>query len=270
MTLSDDFLDSLVAEFDDANTIGFALGGSHVRGEANPYSDVDIARFVAVPPSSDAPRHRMVFRGGHLISLSTKTVAEVRADLCRPQWAIWVAPSISQLHILRDKDGTLAALVSEAQTFQWSPLQEAANRYASEEIADLAEEAHKIIAALLKGDEQAVLLFIRGLLSGITRLVAVKHGLMLKAEATYFPQVWQAMGEGSAWTRDHRIAIGLEIIGSSDMPPVIGSGLAALRLYCETVRLLQAILLPEHREVADTTVQRIMQSGLLRVNNERR
>ncbi len=30
-TLSDDFLNSLVAEFDDADTAGFTLGGSHVR-----------------------------------------------------------------------------------------------------------------------------------------------------------------------------------------------------------------------------------------------
>lgn len=263
MTLSDAFLNSLVAEFDDANTVGFALGGSHVRGEASPYSDVDIARFVRASPDSDAPRHRMVFRGGHLISLSTKTVAEVRTSLTHPAQAIWVAPSIGQLHILSDKDGSLAALVNAVQGFQWPPLQDAANRYASEETADLAEEVHKIIAALLKSDEQAVLLFTRGLLSGITRLVAVQRGVMLKTEATYFPQVWQAMGESSAWTRDHRIAIGLDSASSGDMPPVIAGGLAGLRLYCETARLLRPILLLEHLEVIDITMGRIASSGLL-------
>jgi UTP:GlnB (protein PII) uridylyltransferase len=40
-TLTDSFLQSLVAELDDENTVGVTMTGSYARGEGGPYSDVN-------------------------------------------------------------------------------------------------------------------------------------------------------------------------------------------------------------------------------------
>lgn len=45
-TLSEEFLNALVTELDNDDIVGIILGGSFARGEARPYSDVDIACFV--------------------------------------------------------------------------------------------------------------------------------------------------------------------------------------------------------------------------------
>lgn len=257
--LSDDFLNALVAEFDDTNTIGFALGGSHVRGEASPYSDVDIDQFVTAIPN-DAADYRLMFRAGHLVSLTLQTAAAMRQSLNRPQEAIWRVANLINYRILLDKDGTLVQLLDEARDFRWLALQEAADRYASAELAGLAEEAHKAMTALLHRDEAAALLTTRGQALGITRLVATQRGVMIKTEASYFPQVWKAVGADSAWVRYHRIAVGLDVPTGS---PAFACAIAGLHLYIETARLMRSFLLPEHLDVVETTVARIESSGLL-------
>ena len=45
-SVSDTFLTELIAEIDDDTMRGIVLGGSHARGDATPYSDVDLACFV--------------------------------------------------------------------------------------------------------------------------------------------------------------------------------------------------------------------------------
>ena len=45
-TVSDIFLKELIAELDNDTVRGIVLGGSHARGDATPYSDVDLACFV--------------------------------------------------------------------------------------------------------------------------------------------------------------------------------------------------------------------------------
>ena len=44
VALSNTFLGSLAAELDDTNTVAVALMGSHARGDATSYSDVDLVR----------------------------------------------------------------------------------------------------------------------------------------------------------------------------------------------------------------------------------
>lgn len=45
--ISDAFLKELISEIDDNTIRGIILGGSHARGNPTPYSDVDLACFVA-------------------------------------------------------------------------------------------------------------------------------------------------------------------------------------------------------------------------------
>src|SRR5438067_8736102 len=63
-TLSEEFLNALVAELDNDDIVGIILGGSFARGEARPYSDVDIACFVR--DAVKLPQKRFFYRDGRL------------------------------------------------------------------------------------------------------------------------------------------------------------------------------------------------------------
>src|SRR5579864_6188476 len=84
--LSDTFLNALVAELDNDYIVGITLGGSYVRGEATPYSDVDLACWVK--DAVNLSPKRFVYRDNRLISIGTKTVTAVREDLSKPERAI--------------------------------------------------------------------------------------------------------------------------------------------------------------------------------------
>jgi hypothetical protein len=152
-----DLATDLVAEFVDANTIGVLLAGSHARGDATPYSDIDLIRFAAVLPEAEADRYTLAYREGHLVSLSTTTVDAKRAELGRPETAIWAVPGLQQARVLLDREGGLAALLGEAHAFRWEPLQAEADAYAGYNVMGLAEEAHKVLGALANGDEAVAL-----------------------------------------------------------------------------------------------------------------
>src|SRR4030081_2902613 len=126
--LTDQFLATLVAELDDAGSAGIILGGSHARGDATAYSDVDIACFVV--DDTGNRKKRFIYRDGYLVSIATKAIASVRADLFRPNAAIRVVPGLSHCLILQDKDGSVGALLRDIESFTWEPLREAACHYA--------------------------------------------------------------------------------------------------------------------------------------------
>jgi len=259
--LLDSLLSELAAELDDGTTIALALTGSHARGEATPYSDVDLLRFVAVPPEKETERYSLKYWGGYLISVSTTTIAAKQEELARPETAIWAVPGLRQARILLDKDGSLGELQRAALAFTWEPWQAAADEYASHVVVGDAEEVHKILGALMRRDESAILYGTLGLVLGLARAVAVQRGLLIQTENSFFRQVQEAVGRDSAWTHDFRLAAGFKA-GPADLPPVEVRGIAGLHLYRETVRLLRSSLLPAHLEVIDSTLDRIQASGL--------
>jgi hypothetical protein len=53
-TLSDSFLQFLITQLDDGNTVGITWSGSYARGEDGPYCDVDIDCHVRQMPSNAA------------------------------------------------------------------------------------------------------------------------------------------------------------------------------------------------------------------------
>src|SRR5438067_12764063 len=103
------FLDALVNELDTPEVIGITLGGSYARGEATPYSDVDLACFfqeqTALPP------RRYLYRSGYLLSITCLTVAGVRQRLSRLPDALLLVTG--QRQVLLDKDGSVKQLLQE-------------------------------------------------------------------------------------------------------------------------------------------------------------
>lgn len=247
------FLETLTAELDGPEVAGIALGGSFARGAATEYSDVDLGPFYR--EGTTLPPKRLFWRDDWLVSVSPKTVAGWRAQMARPEWAIYLVPSAARLRILLDKDGTLAALVAEARAFRWEPLQPAADAFAGETLMLFAEHALKLLGALARDDEARMPYPLGEMLYSLPQVVAVQRGLMIESDHTFHQQVQASAGIESGWSRAHRAALGLR--GESQRERAA----AALRLYAETARLVADALQPAHRDVVAGIVERISRGG---------
>src|SRR6266700_7127894 len=235
--LSEEFLNALVIELNNDNIVGIILGGSYARNEATPFSDVDIACFV--PDSLKPTPKRFIYRDGRLLSIGTKTVADIRSELARPERAIFIVSGFRR--VLLDRDGSVGRLIREIETFDWEPLKRAADSYANFGMMIYAEHVHKILSEIFKRDDLALSCATSKLLSCLIEAVAVQCGVLVKNDSTYYRQVQETMGLDSAWTRYHRLASGVDVV--------------ALNLYRETVALLRPTMHSDHLEVAEQAIR---------------
>jgi hypothetical protein len=240
--LSDEFLSRLVVELDDNTVRAIILRGSYARGDAVfPYSDIDLTRIVQETAEYHLPKY-YIWRNGYAVSVSTHSYAAYRERFTRPQEAIFTVTGIQEAHVLLDKDGAFRTFQQEAMTFEWKPLQAAANRYAGQQMMELCETILRILRVLRHPDALLLSQQLTGTLATITMVMAVQRGLLLKG-ITHFYQVQEALGRNSAWTRYHMHAAGSESEPGSTLQE---RGIATLRLYQETAQLLHPHIQPEH------------------------
>jgi predicted nucleotidyltransferase len=257
--LPEALLQALVAEMDSEEVTAIVLGGSYARGEATPYSDVDFLRLVREEAQRQPKRY--FYRNGYLISVPTRTIASYQQSVARPETAIWVVPSMRECRILLDKEGAFAAFQQSLAAFAWEALQKQANVYASGRLLLFTEYVHKVLSILPSKDELALAYAIQELLYVLTEALAVQRGVLIQRGNDYYAQVQETAGLDSAWTRYHRMALGLDPL-PEHLSPIEARGIAALRLYQETVRLLREALQPQEREVIEQAVQIIEQARL--------
>jgi Nucleotidyltransferase domain len=234
------------------------LGGSYARNEATQFSDIDIACFV--PDLMKPPPKRFIYRDGRLLSVGYSTVAEIRGELARSERAIFIATGFRR--VLLDKDGSVSRLMREIETFNWGPLQEAANSYTSFGMMLAAEQVHKILSEILKSDDLALSYAASKLLSWLTEGVAVQRGVLVKNDSTYYRQVQESVGLDSQWARYHRLAAGVDASPGDDTA-VRTRGIAALCLYRETVALLRTAMRADHLQITEQAVQIIDKSEVV-------
>jgi predicted nucleotidyltransferase len=254
--LSDEFLQTLVAEIDNDDIVGITLGGSYLRGNATPYSDVDLGCFYKDDVS--LLLHRLMYRNGLLVSINTRTVAQIRAALTRPEQAIFLVAA--PRHVLLDKDGSVEELMQEIATFRLEPLRQKARAYASFQMMLAAELVHKILSEILRRNDLAIAAATAKLLSSLTEIVAVQGGLFIKSDSVYYQHVEEAVGSESAWTRYHRLVAGIDML-PANVSPVKVRAVASLHLYQETIGLLRATMQSEHVAVAEQAMQVFRDAG---------
>lgn len=253
-------LDLLARRFSGPDIEAIALTGSHARGQATPQSDVDLLRFAATEPATERERYRLWMVDERLVSVSTTTIASKRADLSRPETALWVVPALRQARILADHDGRLASLIAEAHAFAWTAaLRAAAADLTSDTLAGLSEEVHKLLGAFTRGDESAMLYAALGLQQGLTRAALIARGVLLPSENAYFAEALRLGGFGSRWERLLRVVIGFDATppGAS---PARARGEAALWLYVEAAALLADTLTPEDAALVAEAIARIREA----------
>jgi hypothetical protein len=257
MTLSDPFMQAALQQIDSPDVIGVGLAGSYGRGQESRYSDVDFDIFVSKLPENVYDRYTLRYWDNKLISLKHILLDDERAALTNPRRAIWAVPGLRGMKILLDKDGSMSALQQAAQDFDWSPLQSAANEYATQEVMGCAEEVHKILNGLARGHESMVLYATWGLVKSMLEAVAVQRGLMIVSENRYFDLIQDSVGHASEWTRAFRRAWGLNV-GASQYQ---SRGVGALMLYHLTAAMFDEMITEKHRDVVKRTLHLIKEAG---------
>jgi RimJ/RimL family protein N-acetyltransferase len=218
-----------------------ALTGSFARGSENEFSDLDLYRFIEGPV--EVP-HRYILHPSHrLVSLTTTTICEKAADLGKPQHAMWATPGLSQMWVLFDRYGDLARLKAQATAYDPLTHREQAAAWVSEALLDNSEEVTKIISALPRVDEGAALHAMLDLDYQLNRIAAVQLGLLFETENSFFEQLRLAVPP--EWTRLQRMMMGFEPAG------ILQRARAALGLYRYSCRWLDALILPQHRDIIE-------------------
>ena len=247
-----DFTASLAEQFDGPQVRALVLMGSHARGAAGPYSDVDLVRIMAgtEPP---AVADGSYLHDGRLLVAGSVTPAQVEKWFTEPEVAVEVIAGLRAARALRD-DGSFAAIQARAHAFRWDEaLHEKANGWAGERLVGWVEEVHKGLEGLRRGDTGRLLNARFGLSWGLSRVMAVQQGVLLSGDNALYAELGAAMAGHPQWLRLRRIAFGIE--DDVGRPPTLAMQVTAgLQLYALTATLLDGVLQPEKAALIRETV----------------
>src|SRR5215469_13004816 len=217
-SVSDVFLKELIDEIDDESYRGIVLGGSHARGDATPYSDVDLACFVQ--DTFRPLRKRYQYREGHLISIGLKTLEGVKQQLSEPLQALWIVPSFRQARVLLDKDGSMSQLKQVVENFTWDDLHDEALGFAGHILVSDAEFVHKLLGNLWRGNLSGIAYTVQRIFDGATMTMALYYGVFITTDSVYYQEVESAVGSESTWSHFHSLLSGVKTIGEDTSSPV--------------------------------------------------
>lgn len=226
------------------------LLGSYARGDAGPYSDVDLLRLTGASIAGQ----RSVIWQKKLVNVTDADPATIDAWFSEPEQAVEVVAGLREARVLRDREGTAARLVARAEAFVWTPeLQEKANRWASTQLAGWAEEAHKGLAGLRTSDTGRLLNAQFGLSWGLAKTVRVQRGLLSNSDNAFFADLQIAFA-GTRLLRSLHAVYGLTGLA---LPEQVRAG---LELYVLTADLLKPALHDSDRPIIEHTVHLLRQA----------
>ena len=140
-------VEHLLQRFDGPNTHAVVLMGSYARGDAGPFSDIDLVRFVA--PSAHLPDAGSHLIDDHLVVVSNVVPNEVERWFAEPDAAVGTIGGVRSAQALIDRNAYFAAIQARAHAFVWdAAMQERANRWASAQMVGWIEEVGKGLEGL--------------------------------------------------------------------------------------------------------------------------
>ncbi|RLT38771.1 MAG: hypothetical protein DWI57_11435 [Chloroflexi bacterium] len=245
-------------EWDSARPQAIALLGSYARGDAGPFSDVDL--LCLLPAGAAQPARTAFLIDGYLVTVNAVTPEQIDGWFTQPEQAVNVVVALRDAIPLQDADGLFAAAQRRAHAFTWTvEMQSKADRYASREMVGLIEESHKGLEGLRRNDVGRLLNARFGLSWLLAGLMRVQRGVLGNSDNSFYDDVRQAVGVESRWSDLLSIAFG--VTPSASAPFSLHEEVTAgLRLYCETARLLADVLQPKDRPLIEATVARIEQN----------
>ncbi|MCX6044123.1 MAG: nucleotidyltransferase domain-containing protein [Chloroflexi bacterium] len=246
----------LAARFDHPTVHAIVLMGSHARGDAGPYSDIDLVRFIneAEPVLADTGTHLI---DDHLVVVSDVTTTEVQTWFTRPEVAVNTITGVRRARALIDRSATFANIQEQAHAFTWDEaFQTQANGWASQQMVGWIEEVHKGLEGLRHNDVGRLLNGLFGYTFGLSKVLQVQRGLLISGDNGFYMEVAAAVGVDSLWTQLRAIAFGVSEV--EGRPPSLRERVVAgLKLYVVTANLLGDTLVPAHELLVKQTVQLI-------------
>ena len=232
--------------------VAIALMGSHARGDAGDYSDIDIVRFWdRAHECPDADTH---LEDGHFIVVSNVSPHQAEAWFERPEIAVTVISGLRAAIPLFDPTGVFAEIRGRALAFTWDErLQRLANDYVSNEMVGYIEEAQKGMEGLRRRDAGRLMQCRNAISWAMMKVVMIHRGVLNTTENRIIDEAVASVGPDAKWSELCTRTIGRI---DEDSTPA-DQARAALLLYAETVRLVQDALRPEHRPLIAEVVQRI-------------
>lgn len=203
------------------------LTGSHARGEADAWSDLDLAVLVT---EDRFARDTVSYREGRLVSVERRTVAGRGRAFTEPEVALWNLEALRTGRMLHDPDGVFAALQARAQAFAWTEVEDQAHRHAGQLVAGMAEEVHKVVGGLHAGDGSKVGYAAAGLTFALGTAALLSTGTLIPTENRYLALAQGAWAD-PAWRGAYGTLAGL----TDETWP--GRGRAGLRAYGRAVAL---------------------------------
>ncbi|MEZ4737496.1 MAG: nucleotidyltransferase domain-containing protein [Caldilineaceae bacterium] len=240
-------------QFDHPAVNAIVLMGSHARGDAGPYSDVDLVRFVA-EEAADLTGAGSHLRDGVLVVISNATPKRVEGWFTDPEQATNTMAGLRMARALIDRHDTFAAIQARAHAFCWTEdLQMKADLWVSEQMVGWIEEVHKGLEGLRRRDPGRLLNASFGLSWGLSTVVKVQRGILLSGDNGFFQEITHAIGPDSVWSQLYGVAFGVaEVHGR---PPSLRERVVAgLHLYALTADLIGPALQPEHAPLIHETV----------------
>jgi hypothetical protein len=193
------------------------LVGSYARGNAGPHSDLDVLAVGEEVP------YRPEIRNGLLVAVTARPIGAYRGAFENPQSLGTDVPGWREALVLHDPEGLAASLIHEAKAWSWEPLESRCDVWVAEGITGLAEEVHKLVAALRRGNRSTAAVQRSILAVQLAPILAIHHRILYGSENRLWDLVSDAMGE--EWRETQSSALGL------DGEPFWKTCAATLRLY---------------------------------------
>lgn len=250
-------VDHLLRRFDGPDTHAIVLIGSHARGDAGPFSDIDLVRFVApTAPPVDPGSHLI---DDHLVVVSNVVPSEVERWFAEPDAAVETIAGVRSAQPLVDRAAYFAVIQARAHAFVWdAAMQERANRWASTQMVGWIEELGKGLEGLRRNDVGRMLNARHGCSWGLARVLLVQRGVLLEGDNAFYDALTHAVGPNSAWAQLRDLAFG--VVGINGTVPALPAQVrAGLQLYVLTAELLADALQPHDAPLIARTVARIKQ-----------
>ena len=254
--MKDVIVNTLIERFDRPDVEAIAFMGSYARGDAGPYSDVDLARFIS-EPSGHRAEVRSHLIDGYLVVVSDIRPATVEDWFSLPEAASKVMGGLRSARPLLDRDGTFAHIQARARSFAWdASMQQKADVWASRQMVGWIEEVHKGLEGLRRNDLGRLLNSRHGRSWGLSQVMQVQRGVLLSGDNAFYDEVAEAVGWDSEWERLRRTAFGAAR-RDEVMPTLHDQVVAGLCLYVLTAELLAGALQPEDKPLVTDTINLI-------------
>ena len=228
-------LKTVTAELVASGAQAVVLFGSFARGDATPYSDLDLWAL-----GSGAPRYEL--RDRRLIVATWVSPDAARAAFRDPAAVCEAIPAWREARILYDPFGWAADIQREATAWTWAALNPVAcDGHVSREVAGYAEEVLKLVGALAAGWHLMAAVQRNVLVLRLAGVLALHRRLLYGTENRLWEMVAHEMGEPYAQIQGRAMGLGGE--------PFEDTCRAALHLYALVAQQTQHILDRQQRPI---------------------